>query len=387
MKLIKKLLLGLCILLFSCARNESVMSDYATRIVQVEDCSEAKLIDSTSCRIELMAELQLPKTTKYIYATKMQCIDDKFFILDQKNHTVFAFDSAGNFISRYGERGRSKNEYINTPTDFFVEYNTGNIHVFERDSRRILIFSEDGNHIQTLHLDCWPYSVALTTTGNYLTTFNYKAAGNGIELGIITPNEESVKSILYLQHDYDFVNSNRTSYMSDKFLYHIPNLSDSVLVFYGDTVKEVIKLEFPYVGMPDKIKKQLSKGILEEYKAHRGLTSINDYYETSQLINFSYSLSHVKINCLIDKRNNKQYHSTGAFCQGLFPGNRYCMKDNHIYWLITQDDIGDMSYMIDLCLNDENLKKQYDITHPIIKDILKQKYQLPVILKITLLNE
>ena len=120
---------------------------------------------------------------------------------------------------------------------------------------------------------------------------------------------------------------------------------------------------------------------MEDYISFRGISSINDYYETKNFIHFSYSLSHVKLRCLIDKNNGKQYNTTGSFYKGLFPGNAYCIKDDYILWLITQEDIDDLSDIINNNFSNED--NFWNETHFLIKDIIENKYKLPLILKIT----
>ncbi len=371
------------LLLCSCShKHNEAKSYYTTRNIQIEDYSMTQYMDSANCKIEIATELKMPSNFRYMDGKKLLYENGCFFLMDSKyNNTIFVFDSVGNYINKLGERGRAKNEYIKSPTDFFVDSNNGNVHVFERDSRRIIIFTKDGNYKETIQLNYWPYSIGYTSSGNYLASFNYKKAGDGLQLGVIGLNEEVVNPILYLQNDFDFVTTHNTSILSDGLLYHIPNFSDSIMVFCGDTVKEVIKLNFPYKEIPNEIKKLVAKSEMDNYIAFRGINSISNYYETNSFVNFSYSLSHVKFNCLIDKRNKKQYHSSGGFFQGVFPGHTYCVKGDYILWLITQDDVDDLLSIMKF--NSDNYDSDAIFPHVIVKDIMRKKYKLPLILKIT----
>lgn len=384
-KMNKQIIFLFCLILTcSCVKSshsDVLCEECPVRIIDILPMHESIMFEMGECQIEVVAELSLPNTFKYMGCQKMIYEDGYFYILDEKyNRTIHVFDSLGNYHANVGTRGRAEHEYINAPTDFFVDTQTKTIHVFERDSRRILIFNKDGSFIKSLKFNSWPYSIGYIKPGTYWAAFNYKKAGNDAGLGVFCPEADKIKRAYNLKKDCAFVNKHRTFRKYDGINYHIPNLSDSVLVMKGDTITEIVKLRFNDSFISDHIRNQVAVSDMHEYTSFCGVASISNYYETSGFVTFSYTLSNVKINCLIDKLSGKQYQTTGSFVKGIFPGCSYTVMNDHILWLITEDDIDVLpDELKDRIRNDEIV----DDVHPLIKEIIKKRYTLPIVLKLS----
>ena len=107
---------------------------------------------------------------------------------------------------------------------------------------------------------------------------------------------------------------------------------------------------------------------------------VSDYYETNGYVSFLYSKNHVRKKCIIDKANNNQYHFTNAPFKGLFPGDKYAVDGESIYWLVCEDDVVDMNF----ALENEVVKTELSHTYSLIRDIIQGKYSLPLIVKINI---
>lgn len=175
MKKIGKYILGI-VFLCSCSQQNTVeLKNYEVKNLQIKEHEMTEYFDSTNCNIEIATELTLPSNTKYISGEKIIYENNMYYIIDTKyNHCIFVFDSCGNYVAKLG--GRAKNEFIQSPTDFFIGKN-GDVHIFEKSSRRVIIFTKDGDYKKTIKFDIWPYSIGYTSNGNYLAAFNYKEAG------------------------------------------------------------------------------------------------------------------------------------------------------------------------------------------------------------------
>ncbi|MBQ9202547.1 MAG: 6-bladed beta-propeller [Bacteroidales bacterium] len=368
--------------LFSCSRDvSSTIFHYQSEIIAIRDLEPALILDTTQYAVTYYTSLQLPSEYKYLKCDKMEYVGGFFYLLDTEyNKTVFVFDSQGHFVSRIGQRGRSASEYLDSPTDFFVNPRNDQVMVYERNAHRVHVYDQNGNQIELHTFKMWPYAVGTLFNGYYMAAFDYKEAGKGLQLGVFDRDERIVLPIITMDSPHVFINNERAFVLHGDFLYHIPHFSDSVLIFKSDTLSRVIHLQFQSQFVPSDVIRESNGGNLDDYKLFRGITSVSGYYETNSFNSFSYSKSHVQIKCIIDKRNGMQYHFTGSPFRGLFPGHRYTMVEDSIFWLVTEDDIADLNY----ALQHEIVKKELSHTYSIIRDIIQNKYPFPLILKVRL---
>lgn len=369
-------------LFISCDNNEKYyLSGYTKDNVNIGKSFEQSCVGIDDCTIDIMANLKVPSTVKGFVGDKMLYENGHFFIMDQEhNKTVFVFDSLGNYVSKLGCLGRADNEYLDKPTDFFVDTQKGEIHVFERNNRKIHIFDITGRQKRSIKMDIWPYSIGLTSNGNYAAAFDYIESGNGLQLGVYNNEMNVINSLLSIDETHEFVSTTSSFFSSEGILYHVPNLGDSVLVFKNDSVSKVVKIDFGGDFLPHDIVDETNRGNLDKYKSFEGCSNISRYYETSRYVVLSFAKNQMRWNCLIDKVSGKKIFSLNSFVSGVFPGVLYFVKGEYIYWLITQSDVDDYSFVMKADNQNEILKD----THPVIKKILNKGVELPVVLKIKL---
>ena len=70
---------------------------------------------------------------------------DNLYVADSKNHRIQIFDSAGNFITKFGEYGKGDGQF-NYPYGITIDSN-GNLYVADSGNDRIQIFDSAGNFI------------------------------------------------------------------------------------------------------------------------------------------------------------------------------------------------------------------------------------------------
>ena len=72
---------------------------------------EVSGISSSFIDTVLFVKLQEPQNT-FRNLDKLKIYGDTIYILDERLSKLMSFDKEGNFITRYGERGRSGSEYV-----------------------------------------------------------------------------------------------------------------------------------------------------------------------------------------------------------------------------------------------------------------------------------
>ena len=381
----------LVVAVFSACTRGSLHTSYARNQLEINDDSMRFDLrcDSTKYIIDRVIPLSVPERFLGLQCEKMEYVDGYFYLLDKEvNHSVLVFDSLGNFVASLGRRGHANNEYIEKPSDFFVDSKHNRVEVFERRSPRVHIFSRSGKQENFVKLKMWPYAIGITSENNIMAAFDNEEAGGGLQLGIFNHDEELVKPFFEIDCNHEFINDEMCFVRSGDYLYHIPNFSDSVLIFKSDSLVEVKKICFKSPFLTSDIKKKANVGDIEEYMRYEGINGIRNYYETPRYINLSYSKSMLNVNCIIDKRTGSQYQFLTVPFKGFFPAQAYTLSGSTSYWLITKEDV-DM--IMDLTINKSSSKKEqekeWSVTPSVVKDLLCKKYGLPAIVQIRFKDE
>ena len=110
----------------------------------------------------------------------------------------------GHFLFKAGERGRAKDEYIDGPTDFFVD-NNNNIHVFDYVGQKIMVFDEMGKVDKVISTrDHFPYTFGLTNDNRYMYSYLEKL-DHGAALAISDEDNKTLKTIIPFKHELRFL--------------------------------------------------------------------------------------------------------------------------------------------------------------------------------------
>lgn len=366
--------ISLCI---SCTTQTIDLGKYNSETLNI--ATNENLLDMTDVEINYVSSLHLPKDVVDIAASKFIYEKGHFLIMDDiANNTVFVFDSLGNFVSKLGTRGHATNEYVRSPSDFFVDDSGKYVHVYDNYSRRILVFSMSGTFVKYINLETFPYSICLSKYNNYFCAFNHKIAKDGLQLGIISPNEEIKRSFLRLKENHPFVSNYKAFWKTDTKIYHIPNLADSVFVFANDTLNKIVKLNFDCGFIPPKIQSDAIQEALDEYHNFKGVRNINCYYETERYILVNFTKSILVLYTMIDKQSGKNLCFTSVPINSYFPSGTFCVQGDKMYYLITKEMINN--------IKDSTSKKELEDllseSPGIIRDIINDKYDLPLVVSL-----
>ena len=144
-----------CISLCSCfgCDREPLFHGYEVQSVHVKNNAITQL--DNDCRdMKIETYLSLRDSTFTLMCQRMKVEDGYYFLQGSgKNQTIWVFDSVGNYVSKLGERGRKNNEYQTDVTDWFYLKDSNEVYVFERNTRKIHVFSVDGSSKETIILE------------------------------------------------------------------------------------------------------------------------------------------------------------------------------------------------------------------------------------------
>lgn len=360
----------------ACTETRLGLTSYNTEEAPVSTSPDEHLLDSTEMDVEYVTSLDLPNGVPDIVCEKFTYEYGHFFVMDNSvNKTVFVFDSLGNFVTRLGERGRAQNEYVQSPTDFFVKRNQ-DVCVFERASQRILKFTAKGIFINADRFESFPYSACAINDGNYLCAFNHKMAKDGMQLALMSPDEDIIESYIELKENQKYVTSERTFFKNDDIVYHVPNLSDSILVFQGDSVDRVVKLNFDCGYVPQHIVHEIYDEDMNEYKNYKGVRAIMEYYETQKFRFVTYRKSMFVLKNLIDKETCQQICFSSVPFDGLFPPCTLYVKNDKMYLFVTKEDVK----MLKDSMSSDKLQECLHGARKVVRDMFDGVYGFPIVL-------
>ncbi len=179
------------------------------------------------------------------YIQDIAATDDRFFILDQKQQTVWVFDRQGNFINRIGKRGNGPGEYVRISQ---IEYDKRKQMIVLLVWNRLMYYTPDGRYIKSEELPMGAADFKLLPDRSLILS---RSGETGDDAGIYyvdstrtvyrhlisrKPNHRVPMNTHWELYSYE----DTVCFMSplfDNFVYH----------YYGDSCT----LAYPFVMKPD----------------------------------------------------------------------------------------------------------------------------------------
>lgn len=365
----------------SCTKDSfsNLGSNHKMEVLTIKKDGFVSTLDTNEYKIKVEACLSMPEESVLLNCKRMKYDGGYYFLQSEgKNQTIWVFDSAGMFVSRLGERGRRINEYQTDITDWFHISGSNDIVVFEKNSRKIHLFSIDGRNSDSFILKSWPNAVGVLERGKLFCSYYQKEAKDGLQLALLSENEDVVSPLIFLGDDMKFTPSDLSFYKIEDRLFHVPNFADSAIVLSADTVEKIVKFNFEDNFISEEIKKDAYRDDLKKYHAFEGIKRIETYYETSEYDVIGFVYDKTLVNQLINKKDGRQYRFISALPKGLFPSTVFCVRENKIYYLFTKEAVEEIRWL----LNTDTLEKALKSSSSLIRDIFSGDIPLPVIVSI-----
>ena len=368
----------------SCTTKKSLSNfgdECRTETIDVQKDGFISQLDTNEYRISVEATLTLPESSALLSPKRLKYDEGHFYIQTEgRNQTIWVFDSTGNYVSRLGERGRKRNEYQTDITDWFHVSESNDVVVYEKNARKVHVFSLDGSKSEAFILKSWPNAVGVLDEGKLFCSFSQKEAKEGLQLALLSEDEGLLSRYIFLGEDMEFVPSDQSFYKVGDRLYHVPNLADSAIVFHADTVEKVVQLRFADGFLPDDIREEAFADRLEAYHAFAGVKCVDGYYETSRYRVVCFVYGDYCMNQLIDKTTGQQYRFLSALPKGLFPSTVFCVRGDKLYYLFTKEDVEELRILLNADVYAESLRQSSSV----IQDICNGKVPLPAIVSLTI---
>ena len=283
--------------------------------------------------IDSICSLECPNVNEYFDATKFIVKNGRTYIMDsQTQHTIYVFNHVGHFLFKAGERGRAKDEYIDGPTDFFVD-NRNYIHVFDCTGQKIIVFNDKGNVDKVVSTyEHFPYAFGLTNDNRYMYCYA-EEFNHGAALAISDEDNKTQKTIVPFKQVLSSHPSYLLFFQNGNRLAHIPLVSDSVLVYKDGSLEKIVRMNFHGKFVMNEIPEAVLKMELDIQKnkliKYGGVCCIDEYQETDSLQYFTYSYRGLERMWLNDKNKKRIIRGTSLF-YSKYPLYKYYLYNNQI---------------------------------------------------------
>ena len=368
-----------------CSQSKNSLGEYYSSTIKIDLDSENFSLNTEGYSVDSVCHLLLPEGLGIHEITKFMVKNDRMYVMDSHlDRTIFVFDYSGKFLFKAGERGRAKNEYMDGPSDFFVD-NDDNIHVFDGRAKKIIIFGKNGKVTKTIDVrNYFPQSFGLLNNNKYAFDFNLDKLDGNTVLALCNEDNEIEKNLLFRSENYYLIPSEQTFFVNGNRMSHIPLMSDSVLVFNKDMLEKVIKFDF---GGRLLIKENPELAIdkqsePQDISNYTGVQYLRSYQESDDLILLEYVYQHYTIYWLYDKQKKMVIAKDYGLTDGLNPFFTYYLKDRQIVAIVGEENVEIDRSVPDF--DEKEFMKNYNRSTTPIKEMFDGKAKLPAVVFISI---
>ena len=384
------LFLWACVFVQSCSSDQNKNADYnglgnyESIYYKIDPEEMNSPLEADEYTVDSIRSLKSSDVQSEFEEDKFYVYNNKIYILDSNvAKTVMVFDICGNYLYKLGERGRAKNEYPYAPTDFFVARN-GNVHVFDMDGRRILIFDNNGKFVRTIGTSIIN-SFGMTTNEKYLYCIdNMYISDDESDPSLLIYDSKSDKKncMIPSKHfTYHYYPRFRTFFYNDARLCHVPILADSIIVFKDDQVEKVVHFDFKNGFLakerPECVRDNKNNHSNTCYDDFNEVEAIDEYQESDYYIYMRY------IHKGYLKRwfyNHELRHGLKLFA-GLNVFNDYQLKGNQVIAYVGKENV---EMLKEYCESEECDTNEYKKTPLHVKSFYRRKITAPALVYITI---
>lgn len=295
------------ILFWTCKSEEHTISDQSELVtITLKDAEQIKmstLFDNLSYVVlDDEKDISLLKSVD-----KMEVCDSLMFLLDKTNNKLHCFDLEGIYLNTIGCVGNGPGEYVKI-SDFAIDHADHTIVILDRNSRKIVVYSLDGNFINSHAIGMMAESVSaygdkyvFYTSGSDYYTSNKDELGYNL---FITDKKCNILSKMFKY------NPNCENIMKDRPFDF--NWKDSTLLFHYAIYDTIYKMAsdgkmIKYVVDFGEQKVPIAKVNEENYKYYLnkdGYSIISKVCHSDNYMFINYAFNN-RIRCIITDNKGK----------------------------------------------------------------------------------
>jgi hypothetical protein len=255
--------------------------------------------------------------------TQMLIYQDKIYILDLQQHTVFCFQKDGKFLFEINKKGTGPGEYVELD-NISIDHDKNHLLLCNNSINKILVFDLNGNYIQTYKIDC-NANVFTYIADGYSAFFGDFTANPKYEKEQNTPNllitrlDEDVQKVQYTDLFFPSnINFGATvspatcfsSYQSGTVTL-LEAYNDTIYHLLSNKVERAYYIDFGDMKKGDGFYSLLYNPVTDskkifEYETNHNVCNIIGLSETSKNIFFVYYHNKTKFHFVFYDKSNKK---------------------------------------------------------------------------------
>lgn len=304
-----KLSISSCILLFcagimACSNYEPYEGDAMELSVPMKNREKTKYPPVEKIRSN-MDTIYLETNDSCLVGNIQDARVDNDLIFIRSDNRILLFNYEGKFIRSYSHRGRGAGEYLNMQS-FDLNPEKEELYIFDRDVRKIIVYSYDDNHLRTISLEDYPFDFAVLPNGELLLYYPQNFKGQ-LRRGLFKAdrNGNVTKQLIELDPKYKRVGIN------DHFMVHLDENTIGLMgleendVFYRITADTIY--ESYHMTTDIKMSRRITRSddIIE--------TPLTRYFKMNYLESDNWLMflvsdgKSVEANVIVDKTDNSVY--------------------------------------------------------------------------------
>ncbi|TKG94477.1 6-bladed beta-propeller [Puteibacter caeruleilacunae] len=267
---------------------------------------------------------------------QLEIVNDTIYILDSFSaKALFLFDLEGRFIRKIGVVGRGPGEF-NRPDFFSIDDAKKQIYVLDRNTRRVLVFSNTGEHLKSLTLQGNLIFNQIVFDRDIILVDNLvRDGGSKYWLHAIDLEgnelEKWMDSDVYNKGCTALITVSNNFFKSSYDVKYFKPFSDTIFSIQDRKIKPFLTLESSNRATVDDIaelnKIEDVRELTRSFISFKKLNGISHYIENSKLISFEY-------------RNERLTYSLFRFAQTGEMLGAHMVTDDYTGCFPAQDFIG-----------------------------------------------
>lgn len=327
-RIIQLLFVILCI---SCDENKKTEIGQFPVEEYYIDNKENSLLSPDDFTVDKVVELKSRENLNVVNCHKFIIHNDLCYVLDRSHRKIFVFDEQGNMINTLGRIGHAKDEIIKFPTDFLVDKETNELYLFESFSNKIIIYDSSGEYKSTFTFDnIHPRSFTLSKSGNFIFAFGaLDDIENGTpELAVYDKKIERISSYFPFTKNQTFTLNFPFVNYYDKNAF-LSALGENLYILDGDTISSCVHFSFksPYLSESQK-NEVLCNSNLAPFSQDKSSIHYIDSFSENEYWRYIKYASDCIYYYLRNNSTGKTYHGTNLFtayfpyCQIVISGDK-----------------------------------------------------------------
>jgi len=312
---------------------------------------------------DLVKIIPLETNTNCLIGTKHQLIhfENRLYILDKGQGTLFVFDSDGRFIFKVGEKGDVPQDFMFIG-NFFLDKAGRKIYLNDAGAKKIFQYSLDGHLEKTILMKKVAGLFGVTTQSNIAITY----INTDYSINLVNRKGRNLRKFIPFDNKFHLASKICPFYQFDNSLYYWQDLNDTIYSIEGFDCNPAVIVDFGKYGLS---REQYLNEI--EYNEPGNLRpppkfmyNINYYFEGEYFIFFKFLYDYKGISAYYQAIYEKETNQSIIFSPSVF--NDYF---NHEYFPKFYD-ISDNTFIS--CLSPISLinsEKQKNVGENNIKEI------------------